>query len=142
MNHHRDHLAPSDLTEDQLEGIKDSDQIRHLREQRLALRDEIRALYGTLKKAKHADPDRYQEHETTIKELARVRAVHRRERKAEFRRDYFEIMPVVEIDKQIDQLLGESPDIHFSRCDQGMESSYTGIPLCGASTHRGCLFRP
>ena len=59
MNRHRDHLAPSDLTEDQLESVKDSDQIRRLREQKLALRDEVRALYGTLKKAKHADPDRY-----------------------------------------------------------------------------------
>jgi hypothetical protein len=112
MNRHRDHLAPSDLTEDQLEGIRDSDQIRRLREQRLILRDEIRTLYGTLKKAKHADPDRYREHETVVKELARVRAIHRRERKAEFRQDYFETMPVEEIDKQIDQLLGESPDIH------------------------------
>jgi Protein of unknown function (DUF3435) len=112
MNRYRDHLAPSDLPEDQLEGIKDSEQIRRLREQRLALRDEIRALYGTLKKAKHADPDRYREHETAVKELARVRAIHRRERKAEFRQDYFETMPVAEIDKQIDQLLGESPDIH------------------------------
>ena len=69
MNRHRDHLASSDLTEDQLESIKDSNQIRRLREQRLALRDEIRALYGTLKKAKHADPDRYREHETAVKEL-------------------------------------------------------------------------
>jgi hypothetical protein len=34
------------------------------------------------------------------------------ERKAEFRQDYFETMPVVGIDKLIDQLLGESPDIH------------------------------
>jgi Protein of unknown function (DUF3435) len=108
MNRHRDHLAPSDLTEDQLEGIKGSGHIRHLREQRLTLRDEMRALYGTLKKAKHADPDRYREHETVVKELTRVRAVHRRERKAEFRQDYFETMPVVGIDKQIDQLLGES----------------------------------
>jgi Protein of unknown function (DUF3435) len=73
MNRYRDHLAPSDLTEDQLEGIRDSNQIRRLREQRLILRDEIRTLYGTLKKAKHADPDRYREHETVVKELARVR---------------------------------------------------------------------
>jgi hypothetical protein len=71
--------------EDQLESIKDSDQIRRLREQRLALRDEIRALYGTLKKAKYADTDRYREYEIADKELIRVRAVHRRERKAEFR---------------------------------------------------------
>jgi Protein of unknown function (DUF3435) len=114
MNRHRDHLAPSDLTEDQLESIKDSDQIRHLREQRLTLRDEIRALYGTFKKAKHADPDRYREHEAAVKKLARVRAVHRRERKAGFRQDYFEIMPVLEIDKQIDQLLGETADTNLS----------------------------
>lgn len=32
MNRHRHHLAPSDLTGDQLESIKDSDQIRRLRE--------------------------------------------------------------------------------------------------------------
>jgi hypothetical protein len=112
MNRHRDHLAPSDLTEDQPEGIKDSDQIRRLREQRLTLRDEMRALYGMVKMAKHADPDRYREHETVVKELARVRAIHRREKKAEFRQDYFETMPVAEIDKQIDQLLRKSPDIH------------------------------
>src|SRR6266511_3189068 len=112
MTRHRDHLAPSDLTEDQLESIKDSDHIRRLREQRLTLRDEMRTLYGTLNKAKHADPGCYREHETVIKELARVRAVHRRERKAECRQNYFDTMPVVEIDKQIDQLLEESPDIH------------------------------
>jgi hypothetical protein len=87
MNRHRDHLAPSDLTKDQLESIKDSDQIRRLREQRLALRNGIRALYGTLKKAKHADPDRYREHETAVKELTRVRVIHRREKKTEFRQD-------------------------------------------------------
>ena len=99
MNRHRDHLSPLDLTEDQLESIKDSDQIRRLREQQLALRDKIGALYGTLKKAKHANPDCYREHETAVKELARVQAVHGRERKAGFRQDYFETMPVVGIDK-------------------------------------------
>ena len=100
MNRHRDHLAPSDLTDGQLEGIRNVDRIRSLRIQRLALKNEIRALYGTLKKAKDADPDRYREHETLIKELARVRAIHRRERKAEFRQDYFETMPVEEIDNR------------------------------------------
>jgi hypothetical protein len=34
-----------------------------------------------------------------------------REKKAEFREDYFDTMPGVEIDNQIDQLLGKSPDI-------------------------------
>src|SRR5271155_1539341 len=110
MNRHRDHLAPSDLTDNQLEGIRNHDQIRNLRIQRLALKNEIRTLYGTLKKAKHADPDRYRQHEAVVKELIRVRAAYRRERKVEFREDYFDTMPGTEIDKQIDQLLGKSPD--------------------------------
>jgi hypothetical protein len=111
MNRHRDHLAPSDLTDSQLEDIRDHDRIRSLRIQRHTLKDEIRALHGTLKKAKYADPDRYREHEAVVRELTRVRAVYRREKKVEFREDYFDTMPGVEIDKQIDQLLEKSPDI-------------------------------
>jgi hypothetical protein len=70
----------------------------------------MQALYGILKKAKHADPDRYRQHEAVVKELTRVRTVHRRERKVEFK-DYFDTMPNAEIDKQIDQLLRKSPNI-------------------------------
>src|SRR5256714_75994 len=102
MNRHRDHLAPSDLTDNQLEGIRNYDQIRNLRIQRLALKNEMRTLYSTLKKAKHADPDRYRQHEAVVKELTRARAVYRRDRKVEFREDYFDTMPGAEIDKQID----------------------------------------
>jgi hypothetical protein len=40
-----------------------------------------------------------------------VRAVYRRETKVEFREDYFDKMPSLEIDKQIDQLLGKSLDV-------------------------------
>jgi hypothetical protein len=54
------------------------------------------------------NPDRYREHEAVIKELTRVRAVYRREKKVEYREDYFDTMPGMEIDKQIDQLLGKS----------------------------------
>jgi hypothetical protein len=142
MNRHRDHLAPSDLTEDQLEGIKDSDQIRRLREQRLALKDEMRALYGTLKKAKHADPDRYREHETVVKELVRVRAVCRRERKAEFRQDYFETMPVAEIDKQIDQLLGESRDIYSADATEEWNPSVPEYPFVERARIADAFFGP
>jgi hypothetical protein len=99
MNRHRDHLAPSSLTDDQLESIRDLDQIRRLRDRRLALKNEIRALYRTIKKAKVLDPDRFQEHEAAVKELVRVRAIHRREKKIEFREDYFETIPGIEIDK-------------------------------------------
>jgi hypothetical protein len=37
--------------------------------------------------------------------------VYRREKKVEFREDYFDTMPGIEIDKQIDQLLGKSSDV-------------------------------
>jgi hypothetical protein len=68
-------------------------------------------LYGTRKKAERADPDRYREHEAVVKELIRARAVYRREKKVEYREDYFDTMPGMEIDKQIDQLLDKSSDI-------------------------------
>jgi hypothetical protein len=77
----------------------------------LALKNDIRTLYGTLKKARHADPARYSEHEAVVKELTRVRAIYRRKRKVEFREDCFDTMPSIEIDKQIDQLLGKSSDV-------------------------------
>src|SRR5271170_6522409 len=76
MNRHRDHLAPSDLTDDQLKDIRNLDHIQRLREQRLTLKNEMRAVHGTLKKARQADPARYSEHEGVVKELTRVRAVH------------------------------------------------------------------
>jgi Protein of unknown function (DUF3435) len=50
MNRHRDHLAPSDLTDEQLKRIGNFNRIRRLWEQRIALKNEMRALYGTLKK--------------------------------------------------------------------------------------------
>ena len=54
----------------QLEGIRNHDQIHNLRIQRLALKNEMRTLYGTLKKAKPADPDRYRQHAAVVKELS------------------------------------------------------------------------
>jgi hypothetical protein len=112
--------------DDQLEGIRDLDQIRRLRDRRLALKNEIRALYGTIKKAKSLDPDRFQEHEAAVKTLTRVRAIHRREKKFEVREDYFETMPGVEINKQIDQLLGETADTDSP--DESIEECMPPIP--------------
>jgi hypothetical protein len=123
MNRHRDYLASSSLSEGQLEAIRDLDQVRRLRERRLALKDEMRALYGTFRKVKSLDPDRFKEHEAVVKELTRVRAVYRRERKVELREDYFETMPGVEIDKQIDQLLGETTDTDSS------DEEWTVLPI-------------
>src|SRR2546423_14725529 len=58
--------------------------------------------------------------------LQRVRAVHRREKKTEFREDYFETMPGIEIDKQIDQLLGETADINSP--DESTEECMPPVP--------------
>jgi len=114
MNRHRDPLAPTSLPDDQLEAIRDLDQIRILREQRLALTRELRTLYGTVKAARLLDPDRFREYEAAGKKLTRVRAVHRRERRTEYRENYFDSVPDVEIDKQIDRLLGNCSDTDSS----------------------------
>jgi hypothetical protein len=143
MNRHRDHLAPSSLTDGQLEGIRDSDRIRRLQEKRLALKNEMRALYGTLKKAKGLDPDRFKEHEVVVRELTRVRSVHRREKKVEYREGYFETMPGVEIDKQIDQLLGETADTDSS--DESTEEWMPPVPeypFIERARNRGRILRP
>jgi hypothetical protein len=61
VHRHRDDLAPSELTVDQLEHIRNFDRIRRLGEQSLAPKKELRAPYGTLKKAQLVDPDHYLE---------------------------------------------------------------------------------
>jgi hypothetical protein len=58
-----------------------------------------------------------------------VRAIYRRERKAEFRQDYFETMPVEEIDKQIDQLLEESSDIYLADVTEEWNPSIPEYPF-------------
>ena len=108
---HRDHLALFDLTDDQLKDIRNLDHIQRPREQILALKNEVRVVHGTLKKARHADPARHGGHEVVIEELATVRSLYRREKKVEFRADYFDTMPGMEIVKQIDQLQGKSSDV-------------------------------
>jgi hypothetical protein len=62
----------------------------------------MRALYGTLKKAKSLDPNRFKEYKVVVREFTRVRAIYRRKKKVKFKENYFEIIPGVEINKQID----------------------------------------
>jgi Protein of unknown function (DUF3435) len=126
MNRHRDHLAPSSLTDGQLEDIRNLEQIRRLQNQRLTLTNEMRGLYGTVKKAKILDPDRYKAQEVVVRELTRIRAIHRREKMVKVRDDYFESMPSIEIDKQIDQLLGETADTDSS--DESTEEWMPPVP--------------
>jgi len=89
-------------------------QVRGLKECRLTLARELRAAYRTIKRAQLIDLDRFQEHQAACRELTRVRAIHRQERKTKFREDFFDSMPDIEISKQIDQLLGNTFDTHLS----------------------------
>src|SRR2546423_5705800 len=61
--------SPGALLADRWSTRMDLDQVLHLRKRRLALKNEMRALYGTLKKAKSLDPDRFKEHEVVVREL-------------------------------------------------------------------------
>jgi hypothetical protein len=110
MNRHQDHLAPSDLTDGQLEGIRNVDRICSPRTQRLALKNDIRTLCGTLKKAEYADADRYRAHKAVQRASTSTGRLSAGE-KVEFRDDYFDTMPGVEIYKPIHQLLEKSSNI-------------------------------
>jgi hypothetical protein len=105
MSKNRDPRAPTGHTDEQLEDIRRMPRIIQLKSERLRLRDEMRSLAGTVKAAAESFPELYQQHEEVCKELTRVRKALRSEAKKKKREEYYDTMPVIEVDKQIDQLL-------------------------------------
>jgi hypothetical protein len=65
----------------------------------------MRSLAGTVKAAVELFPELYQQHEEVCKKLTRVRKALRSEAKKKRREEYYDTMPVIEVDKQINQLL-------------------------------------
>jgi hypothetical protein len=106
MLKNRDPFAPSDITGEQLQGIRQHPRILALRQEKKKLKDEMRSLAGTMGNAREPFPELYSKHDEADKELTRLRKIFRDEAKAKARKDYFHSAPVLEIDKQIDLLLG------------------------------------
>jgi hypothetical protein len=65
----------------------------------------MRSLTGTVKAAERTYPGLYQQHNEVCKKLTRVRKALRQEAKTKRREEYYDTMPRIEVDKQIDQLL-------------------------------------
>jgi hypothetical protein len=68
----------------------------------------MRSLAGTIEAAKDVLPELYQKHEQVCKRLHRARKSLHQEAKETMRYEYYESMPVVEVDEQIDRLLGDA----------------------------------
>jgi hypothetical protein len=107
MLRNRDPLAPSDLTDEQRKVIRRDPEILELRRERRELKEEMRSLAGTVQNARKPFPNIYHRHDEVKKSLAKLRKTLVDGTKQTIRKDYFHNTPVLEIDRQIEQLLGK-----------------------------------
>ncbi|KAJ5708139.1 hypothetical protein N7488_007940 [Penicillium malachiteum] len=81
-----------------------------LRREKRELGAEMRSLAGSIKKARVPFPHPYQKHENVNKEIAKLRKRLATDTREAARKDHFQNAPVIEIDKQIKQLLGNTDE--------------------------------
>ncbi|KAJ5993329.1 hypothetical protein N7451_009053 [Penicillium sp. IBT 35674x] len=106
----RDVNAPSELTDTHKRAICQNPAILHLRREKRELMAEMRSLAGTIKNARISFPHLHQKHEDVKKEIAKVRKRLATDTREAARKDHFQNAPVLEIDRQIKQLLGGSDE--------------------------------
>lgn len=104
----RDPLAPSGLTDQQKRAICRDPRILELRREQRELKEEMRSLAGTVAKARESFPHLHERHEAVKKELSQVRKNLTKDTRETARKEYFHNEPVLEVDRQIKQLLGQS----------------------------------
>lgn len=119
----RDPLAPSDLTNAHKRAICQHPEILQLRQEKRELMAEMRSLAGTIKNAREPFPHLYQRHEDVKKDLAKLRKTLATDTRERARKDYFQNAPVLEIDRQINQLLGES-DVEGCDADSSADEDW------------------
>lgn len=112
----RDPLAPADLTDAQKRTICQNPEILELRREKRELMEEMRSLAGTITKAREPFPHLYQRHEEVKKKLSQLRKTLANNTRQTARKEYFHDAPVLEVDRQIKQLLGQS-DVDHSDAD-------------------------
>jgi hypothetical protein len=104
----RDPLAPSDLTDMQKRAICRNPKVLELRREQRELKEEMRSLAGTVAKARVTFPHLHERHEAVKKELSQLRKSLTKDTRETARKEYFQNEPVLEVDRQIKQLLGQS----------------------------------
>ncbi|BCR88235.1 uncharacterized protein ACHE_40799A [Aspergillus chevalieri] len=108
MLRNRDPLAPSNITDEQLQAIHQHPEILELRREKWELKEEMRSLAGTIQNARNHFPDLYQRHDEISRKLTKLRKALQDNTQQTARKDYFHTAPILEIDRQIQQLLGKS----------------------------------
>ncbi|KAI9727203.1 MAG: hypothetical protein M1834_008511 [Cirrosporium novae-zelandiae] len=103
MNRNRDPLAPKGLSEEQRKAITQKPYLAQLHKEKQKLFKEMRSMRNFVRNA--TDTDQYRRHAEIDKEIKKVRNAYHREEEAKAKKDYYQTMPVIEIDKQIDQML-------------------------------------
>lgn len=107
----RDLSAPSDLTKAHKRAICQNPGILQLRREKREVGAEMRSLAGTIKNARVLFPHLFQRHETVKKDLAKLRKTLAIETRETARKDHFNNAPVLEVDRQIKQMLLGEPDV-------------------------------
>lgn len=124
----RDPLAPSALTDQQKRAICRDPRILELRREQRELKEEMRSLAGTVAKARESFPHLHERHEAVKKELSRVRKNLTKDTRETARKEYFHNEPVLEVDRQIKQLLGQSDAESCEDLDSDDEDCDIPIP--------------
>jgi hypothetical protein len=105
MNRKRDLQAFKDITNEQRRSISCYPHLIELRRKRRRLYVEIIARYGSMRKAEGTEI--HKRHKELGRQIPRLRQQLRREELSKTKQSYFETMPVDEMNKQIDQMLGQ-----------------------------------
>jgi hypothetical protein len=120
----RDLSAPSDLTEAHKRAICQNPGILQLRREKRELMAEMRSVAGTIKSARDTFPHLFQRHETVKKDLAKLRKTLAIETRETARKDYFNNAPVLEVDRQIKQMLLGEFDVEKSDAGSSAEEDW------------------
>lgn len=136
LHRRRDPNAPKDLTDDQRRILCHDPYLTGLRRERAALHREMR--FGGKLIASARGTEIHQRHSELGKAIARRRRELRRKGKHQVRKAYFDDMPVVEIDKQIDAMMGvESGDLDAVEFEDDWTPPVPSLFVPGARAYRG-----
>lgn len=119
----RDPLAPSELTDTHKRAICRHPEMLELKREKRELMAEMRSLAGTVKNAEKPFPHLYQRHKAVDREMTKLRKTLATDTRETARKDYFRNAPVLEVDRQIKQLLGD-PDTESCDADSSDDEDW------------------
>ncbi|EED12255.1 hypothetical protein TSTA_003170 [Talaromyces stipitatus ATCC 10500] len=120
--------APSsELTEEQRHIICQDPRILDLRRAKREVMEGLRSLAGTKREAQETYPHLYQRQESISKELSQLRKTLAKDTKETTRKDYFYNASILEVDRQIKQLLSQAdPE---DRDGEGLDKKEWELPI-------------